>query len=642
MENWDFDCPKYVNLASGSDESVEQLEKYFEEDHEHVSHRPNTRAATAAQAALKGQEDIKHCRNSKKNIAGPSSAGAFSRRQPCFGDSDKAREAEEPEEAEGQNTNVKKSLPKKERVMDKSVKGRTLSQVKKVSSNKKKRSARNKPPMPHQTPSVVRSTFEAISVRKGASTSRVKNTIVPSAVKNSMPPSAVCMSGTAALHVRKGAATSTTSKPIVPSAVKKSMPLSAAKNRIVPLTVEQHVHPSAICKGATAALRMRKDATPAVRKPALPAAQCQSLAEFVGKFHSKTPTRFRRVPKDPGGHYEDMRFKAPTIPVSPKLSTRLRSRTVSLRDQKRKADHVNICASEPKRPMVEAVQVDTQATPMSKPALNIEKDEQDSLASKISTKPPQEKLANTAASSKVLRRVTVAKSPAFSLKLRSETWKQRKQMEERTLGMKSEKQPEEEVKGNRKNKPPLGAKHPQTVKLKGSSYQGNREGTQDERCTHEVEKRTCSTNRKKNQETLNECKGQRGKRSCGIAKNRNRTLSLRRSPSGHSCANGDAQPPPFRARPAPDRKCMFRLRNTSAPPTVPRPFRLASVERHYESRACFMKKQEEMEAERLRKLKFVARPVPRSIRNRSVTRSTDGEQMKNRGPSGHVSRPRKR
>ncbi|KAH6945196.1 hypothetical protein HPB50_007521 [Hyalomma asiaticum] len=106
MENWDFDCPKYVNLASGSDESVEQLEKYFEEDHEQVGHRPKTRAATAAQAVLKGQEDIK-CYQNSQHIAPPSSAGACSRRQASFKESDEAKEAE------GQTTDVMISLSKK-------------------------------------------------------------------------------------------------------------------------------------------------------------------------------------------------------------------------------------------------------------------------------------------------------------------------------------------------------------------------------------------------------------------------------------------------------------------------------------------------------------------------------------------------
>ncbi|KAH7982374.1 hypothetical protein HPB52_004288 [Rhipicephalus sanguineus] len=37
MASWEYDCPKFTNLASSSDESITELEKYFEVDHEEES-----------------------------------------------------------------------------------------------------------------------------------------------------------------------------------------------------------------------------------------------------------------------------------------------------------------------------------------------------------------------------------------------------------------------------------------------------------------------------------------------------------------------------------------------------------------------------------------------------------------------------
>ncbi|KAL1431890.1 hypothetical protein MTO96_013977 [Rhipicephalus appendiculatus] len=52
MSSWEFDCPKFTNLATSSDESITELEKYFEVDHEEEQRsRRVTRSATAALAA---------------------------------------------------------------------------------------------------------------------------------------------------------------------------------------------------------------------------------------------------------------------------------------------------------------------------------------------------------------------------------------------------------------------------------------------------------------------------------------------------------------------------------------------------------------------------------------------------------------
>ncbi|KAL1431891.1 hypothetical protein MTO96_013978 [Rhipicephalus appendiculatus] len=455
------------------------------------------------------------------------------------------------------------------------------------------------------------------------------------------------------------------------------VPLDGKKS-ILPLSVRQHAPPSVICKSA-ASVPVRKVVTPALRKPAaVPAAQLQSLAEFVGKFHSKTPTRFRRVPKDPGGERRDVVFKKPTIPVTPKLATQLRSRTVPLRDQKRKAEEVSFCASNQKKP-------------------------------KLSAKPPQKKLANAATSRNVSKRVTVAKSPAFALKLRSETWKQRKQVEQTTLGMQIKTtvdgirtQPFEDDgfcgregaiwnQRRRKKEKTFGSSQDYSQAFLITQYQHELKAittTREERnatktCQDPPEQertgqctilrhswgavKSSLKNQPKHGGPLAEKNSSQESKDAQAAgrtsinqrketakfdtqyrpmgrprqKVKNKTLVKDRTPSSSATEMDTFKAIRFKAKPAPDSSRVFRLRSTSAPLTKPKPFRLASVERHKESLMEFQKK-ERMEAERLEKTKFVARPVPRSIRERSKSVDNTGAGTAKPGPSEHVSRPRHR
>uniref|UniRef100_A0A224YHN9 TPX2 C-terminal domain-containing protein n=1 Tax=Rhipicephalus zambeziensis TaxID=60191 RepID=A0A224YHN9_9ACAR len=125
-------------------------------------------------------------------------------------------------------------------------------------------------------------------------------------------------------------------------------------------------------------------------------------------------------------------------------------------------------------------------------------------------------------------------------------------------------------------------------------------------------------------------------------KAKNNALVKNRAPSSSATEMDKFKATCFKAKPAPDSSHMFRLRSTSAPLTKPKPFRLASLERHKESLMEFQKKKERMEAERLEKTKFVARPVPRSIKERSKSVDNTGAGTAKPGPSEHVSRPRRR
>ncbi|XP_049527644.1 titin-like isoform X1 [Dermacentor silvarum] len=698
MGDWEYNCPKYVNLASSAEESVDQLEQYFEVDHEEEqTFRRMTRSASAALAASAGAP-----------------AGAQTQQPGHDKATRKLKNQHEPKETESNPVHElnAKSVSSTEHTSsilvnsgkENDTQGTAQAHVALKKTNKSSKVVYSKQRHPLRVRNVIASSCNialskqrASAVKKASTSVKMRTVLV-----RKRPASSAVGKREAGLSLRKDVATSAVNKH-VHTAVKKSVPPLAVKKHVVPSSVRQHVHPSAIGKSA-AALSGRKGASPALRKStAPPAAQCQSLAEFVGKFHSKTPTRFRRVPKDPGGQRQDMAFKKPTIPVTPKLATQLRSRTVSLRDQKRKEELVNVCASKPKRPKVEAVQVNTWAAPVSKLALHAKKAEENPLASNLAPNPLKtRKLAKAAASKQVSRRVTIAKSPAFALKLRSETWKQRKQMEKSTLYMPNKdedqsqeqtkvrpemlkhvgknkkldkrtvtKQIEQEVHPNRENKllyefhAEPAPDHRKAFCPRSKSAAVNTKPTkltsvEDHQKSTEIEKKNVSGGRP-GKSNMDETKRLNVKSSHFQAKpapNPNRVFRPRNTsapptkPQAFRLASVERQQRSlqeipkksshFQAKPAPNPNLVFRPRNISAPPTKPKPFRLASVERHQQSLQEFQKKKKQMEVERKKMTEFVARPVPRSLRARSNSVDPGGYVEVKQGTSGHISRPRRR
>ncbi|XP_075527471.1 uncharacterized protein LOC142559750 [Dermacentor variabilis] len=671
MDQWDFNCPKYVDLTSGVDEDPEQLEQYFDTDHEEEQNfkritRSVSAALTASGVPAGAQGTRRQGAQSPEQSAVERVTNKFKQLQTGHAECSKRTASEEhvPKDELQPELNAKSvsstevisgilAYTGKENGTQKNaqlctqVPKKTISQKDerkleddrkdcKVVNSKQRHPLRVRNAI--ASPCNIALSKQKASVVQKPSTSVKVQTVL---VRKRPAPSAVGKSA-AGLSLRKGVATSAVSKPAVPTAMKKSVPLLVGKKHVVHLSARQHVRPSAIQK-SVAASSVRKGASPALRKPAAPpAAQCQSLAEFVGKFHSKTPTRFRRVPKDPGGQCRDLAFKKPTIPVTPKLATQLRSRTVSLRDQKRKEEYVNICASKPKRSKVEAVQVNTWAAPVPKLALHAMKAEQNPLASNVASKPLQTKLARTAASKQVSRRVTVAKSPALALKLRSKTWKQRKQMEKSTLYMddnlvqesdeQSCGQEFREVKNSKKDK---------SKSKTGEAALRQKRGANTKMVAI---KKEVTKNKKKKEPRKSHSKPVpiQSQKFCHGKRSKSAVSEDTKPAERHlKCTEAAKKTSHFVARPAPDPTQVFRPRNISAPPTKPRPFRLASLERHQQSLEGFRKKMEQMQSERMKVPKFVARPAPRSLRARSNSVDPAGEQARP-GPSGHVSRPRHR
>nr|XP_037286575.1 uncharacterized protein LOC119179570 [Rhipicephalus microplus] len=401
MASWEYNCPKFANLAACMDESISELEKYFEVDHEdEARNRRTTRRAAAATAASGGTRDPKVEQPVQKPPSTPKTkAGCRLTRQKEQKVVDTCREAPvlsdataEPPEPARESLTICEITGKGNRNMDKSEERSNSASTSAVKSCKRKTSTKKR-----------------ILARHPVIPSLNGNDV---AMKMEEPPSKV-------------------SKPnALPAAKKSGAPLDAKKHVVLP-PVRQHARSSARSK-STVAVPAKKVVTPALQKP--PAERLQSLAELVVNFHNKTPTRFRRVPKDPGGEQHGVAFKKPTIPVTPKLATLMRSRSASLRDQKRKAEEVNVCVSNSKKSKVEAVRAKAKVAPGSRPALRPKNVEQDLMVSKLSTKPPQKKLAKTPALRDVSKRLTVAMSPAFALKLRSETWKKRKEAEQKANG----------------------------------------------------------------------------------------------------------------------------------------------------------------------------------------------------------------
>ncbi|XP_054917881.1 uncharacterized protein [Dermacentor andersoni] len=657
MDQWDFNCPKYVDLTSGVDEDPEQLEEYFDIDHEEEQNfkritRSMSAALTASGVPAGAQGTRRQGAQSPEQSAVDRVTNKFEKQLQAEGHAEcikRTASEEHLSEDELQPELNAKSVSSTEVISSISANtgkengtqenAQVCTQVPKKTTSQVVNSKQRHPLRVHNdiaSPCNIALSKQKASVVQKPSTSVKVQTVL---VRKRPAPSAVGKSA-AGLSLRKGVATSAVSKPAVPTAVKKSVPPLVGKKHVVRLSARQHVRPSAIRKSA-AASSVRKGASPALRKSAAPpAAQCQSLAEFVGKFHSKTPTRFRQVPKDPGGQCQGLAFKKPTIPVTPKLATQLRSRTASLRDQKRKEEHVNVCASKPKRSKVEAVQVNTWAAPVPKLALHAMKAEQNPLASNLASKPLQTKLARTATSKQVSRRVTVAKSPAFALKLRSETWKQRKQTEKSTLYMEDNLvQEKDEQSCGQELKEEKNLKKDKSKSKTGEAALRQKRGANTKL---EGTKKEVTKNKKKKEPCKSQSKPVPGQSQKFCQRSKSAAPEGKKPVEKPSKSTEvEKKTSHFVARPAPDPARVFRPRNISAPPTKPKPFRLASVERHQKSLEGFRKKMEEMEIERMKAAKFVARPAPRSVRARSNSVDPAGDKERP-GPSGHISRPRRR
>ncbi|XP_077503362.1 uncharacterized protein LOC144113870 isoform X2 [Amblyomma americanum] len=428
-------------------------------------------------------------------------------------------------------------------------------------------SAGRKPPIA----SAARKPPTASAARKPPTASAARKPPTASAARKPPTASAARKPPTASM-AKKPPTASMAKKPPTASTAKKPPTASTAKKPPTLLTMKKPAAASRE-KSATLSAARKPAASSEIRKPGrAPAAMCQSLAELVGNFHTKTPTRFRKVFKAEGGQCRNMEPRKPTIPVTPKLATRLRSRAVRARDQD---EHVSAYSSKPKRPKLTDAQVKPWVAvwPKSDPASSTVKPECGSLVSKPlmevlstkSVKTPCEKLK------KVLR-ITVPKSPAFALKVRSETWKQRKEKNVLDLA---------------------------------------------------VCQRTAVLHRRNlSQQFLDRQK---------------RTLQHKEPATGAAVAVKQVEPQKFRALPAPDPKRVFRPRNLSVPATKPRPFRLASVERHEKCQEEFRRKTKQLEAERVKMAQFVAKPVPAFLKAR---RNSINEAKP--GTLGHVSRPRRR
>ncbi|KAK8764980.1 hypothetical protein V5799_032412 [Amblyomma americanum] len=610
MSEWDFDCPKYVSLPRASDDEGDSSpESYFEDRKEDGVFRRMTRSMTAAlgtvavdaaqealsSAAVKARSDASAVSTPAKATTSPLKENChpeaekpthkqrverLGKRRPlrvCNVDGSRCRptlcKPAPPLSTKGPATvlTVKKpptasagrkpptasagrkpptaSAARKPPTASAARKPPTASAARKPPTASAARkpptaSAARKPPTASAgrkpptasagrkppTASTGRKPPTASAGRKPPTASAARKPPTASAARKPPTASAARKPPTASM-AKKPPTASMAKKPPTASTAKKPPTASTAKKPPTLLTMKKPAAASRE-KSATLSAARKPAASSEIRKPGrAPAAMCQSLAELVGNFHTKTPTRFRKVFKAEGGQCRNMEPRKPTIPVTPKLATRLRSRAVRARDQD---EHVSAYASKPKRPKLTDAQVKPWVAvwPKSDPASSTVKPECGSLVSKPlmevlstkSVKTPCEKLK------KVLR-ITVPKSPAFALKVRSETWKQRKE----------------------KN-----------------------------------------------------------------------VLDL-------------VEPQKFRALPAPDPKRVFRPRNLSVPATKPRPFRLASVERHEKCQEEFRRKTKQLEAERVKMAQFVAKPVPAFLKAR---RNSINEAKP--GTLGHVSRPRRR
>lgn len=448
-------------------------------------------------------------------------------------------------------------------------------------------------------------------------------------------------------------------------------------------------------------------------------AQCQSLAEFVGKFHSRTPTRFRRFPVEHGGLGRDVKPKMPTIPITPQLATRFRARSTHRQGEEQKEQRVkDTHGTAASRTRLVSTQKKSQVAPLpkSKPVPCAGEVKRDTMVFNKSTlmPPPINSLKSQSlllpkAKPKGASKITVAKSPAFALKLRSETWKQKRQEDKAASRTTAGKQTFNKGAGapqaprprlSRKNgaaerrltkaqqpakescKPPT--RQPRTeLKPFSSSFQARQEVIMQRRQQRQAEAQSM---REKDQQAKHKRAGALKAARHSLSRT-NATLAhglaKRQQPPKQSCKPPARQPrktevkafsssfqarqegivrrrqqrqaeaqsmlekaevskPTFRAQPAPKPDHVFRQPRLPATATKPKPFRLASVERHERRLEELKKKQEGMEEERVKATRFVARPWRGSRKGRSASTPAPQTATNKGHAAGHISRPLRR
>lgn len=273
--------------------------------------------------------------------------------------------------------------------------------------------------------------------------------------------------------------------------------------------------------------------------------------------------------------------KKPTVPVTPNLATKLRSRSVNIESQKQKEERI---AQEMKRYQFRAQPVNAKVLlpktapsaktaptvqPMHRPAAATLEPALATLVRKTDAQPPTlrmsprntlrgarsrtstsvDKFVARKAPAKVLKgptfklektsvKPTCPKSPAFSLKQRSENWKQKKNA-----------QAKEEVK--------------QTRVTRGSRPL-KRLGTGKARMPHSLppHQRTTTPQPFSFQERQEEA-----------MRRKNEKLARAK-------AEEELKATRFHAQPVPNPAKHFHPRSSSAPPTSARPFQLASMAKH--------------------------------------------------------------
>ncbi|KAM7312957.1 targeting protein for Xklp2-B isoform X1 [Ixodes scapularis] len=337
--------------------------------------------------------------------------------------------------------------------------------------------------------------------------------------------------------------------------------------------------------------KCQRDTKAASQAPKRPLPEQKTLAELVRNFE-RTPMRFRT-------HTAPQNFKRfrPTIPVTPHLATKLRSRPVKIetkaeRDQrlveelKKYRVRPSKVAPPRKAPRKEAEVVagpsghGESQRQASAPTSDRRKTRVVSAPAKperkfVARPPPKMALAGpTSKPPKTTARRTVAQSPAFALKARCESWNlKRKQAEE------AKKQEEAAVAA-------VPAKRPSRSRQRRNAPGQQQQGPAPRQRSTTPQPFSFQT---RQDEAL-------------------RKKQARLQEMGQE----EKEPQHFKAKPAPPALRVFRPRCQSAPVTSPAPFRLASLTRHEERKRTFQEQMEQMNQQLANLSKFVAKPCPTS------------------------------
>ncbi|XP_029828266.3 targeting protein for Xklp2-B isoform X2 [Ixodes scapularis] len=341
--------------------------------------------------------------------------------------------------------------------------------------------------------------------------------------------------------------------------------------------------------------KCQRDTKAASQAPKRPLPEQKTLAELVRNFE-RTPMRFRT-------HTAPQNFKRfrPTIPVTPHLATKLRSRPVKIetkaeRDQrlveelKKYRVRPSKVAPPRKAPRKEAEVVagpsghGESQRQASAPTSDRRKTRVVSAPAKpehkfVARPPPKMALAGpTSKPPKTTARRTVAQSPAFALKARCESWNlKRKQAEEA-------KKEEAAVAA-------VPAKRPSRSRQRRNAPGQQQQQQQQQRPTS------------RQRSTTPQPFSFQTRQDEALRKKQARLQEM---------GQEEKEPQHFKAKPAPPALRVFRPRCRSAPVTSPAPFRLASLTRHEERKRNFQEQMEQMNKQLANLSKFVAKPCPTS------------------------------